>query len=251
MSRLFSANMMRLKKSRIFWLEELFMVGYTFFIYVSARSTLANKGTIKIWNAYFFNLLLVSGIVMALFVSGFLNVEHSDGAIRNKLMVGHKRRDIYLVNFATCLFAGLIVCATYYLFSVLFGCLLIGKESLQIRGVGAGILYSILILVVYTAIFLFVEMVDRNKARTMAVNLMAAGIILVIGMISYGELINSPGPAAIRWRIVELLFPSVLSLDVAAGIEQAPYLSIVVGLVIETVFLIGFGIWEFEGKDIQ
>ena len=251
MSRLFSANMMRLKKSRIFWLEELFMVGYTFFIYESARSTIATKGTIQIWNAYFFNLLLVSGIVMALFVSGFLNVEHSDGAIRNKLMVGHKRRDIYLVNFATCLLAGLIMCATYYLFSLIFGCLLIGRESLQIQGVGAGILYNILILVVYTAIFLFVEMVDRNKARTMAFNLMAAGIILVIGMISYGELINSSGPAAVRWRIAELLFPSVLSLDVAAGIEQAPYLSIVIGLVTESVFLIGFGIWEFEGKDIQ
>ena len=251
MSRLFSANMMRLKKSKIFWLEEIFMVGYALFVYISAGSTMKNRGIIRNWNTYFFNVLLLSGFAVALFVSGFFDAEYSDGAIRNKLMVGHKRRDIYLVNFGTCLLAGLITCATYYLFALLFGCLIIGRESLQIRSLGVGIHCSILILVVYAAIFMFVEMVDRNKARTAAINLMTALVILVIGMIGYGEVVSSPDTAEIQWRIVELLFPSVLTLDVAVGSEQAPYLSIVIGLVIETVCLIGFGLWEFEGKDIQ
>ena len=253
MSRLFSANMMRLKKSKIFWLEELFMVGYALFVYISAYSNMVSRGAISDWNIYFFNVLLLSGFIVALFVSGFFDAEYSDGVIRNKLMVGHKRRDIYLVNFGTCLLVGLITCATYYLFALLFGCLIIGRESLQIRRLGAGILCSILIFVVYAAIFMFVEMVDRNKARTTAVNLMAALIILVIGMIGYGEVIkvNSPDAVEIQWRIVEFLFPSVLTMNVAAGLEEAPYLSIVIGLVVETVCLIGFGIWEFEGKDIQ
>lgn len=251
MSRLFSANMMRLRKSKIFWLEEIFMVGYTFFIYESARSTIATRGMVQNWNSYFFNLLLMSGFVVALFVSGFFDAEYSDGVIRNKLMVGHKRRDIYLVNFATCLLAGLITCATYYLFALLFGCLLIGRESLQIQSLGAGILCSILIFIVYTAIFMFVEMVDQNKARTVAVNLMTALIILVIGIIGYGEVVSSPDAVEIQWRIVELLFPSLLTMDVAAGLERAPYLSIVIGLVAETACLVGFGVWKFEGKDIQ
>ena len=251
MSRLFSANMMRLRKSKIFWLEEIFMVGYALFVYISAKSTMESHGFIRDWNTYFFNVLLLSGFAVALFVSGFFDAEYSDGAIRNKLMVGHKRRDIYLVNFGTCLLAGLITCATYYIFALLFGCLIIGRESLQVRGFGMGILCSILILVVYSAIFMFVEMADRNKARTAAVNLMTALVILVIGMIGYGEVVSSPDTVEIQWRIVELLFPSVLTLDVAAGSEQAPYLSIVIGLVVETVCLIGFGLWEFKGKDIQ
>ena len=251
MSRLFSANMMRLRKSKIFWLEEIFMVGYALFVYISAHSNMVSRGSVKDWNTYFFNVLLLSGFAVALFVSGFFDAEYSDGAIRNKLMVGHKRRDIYLVNFGTCLLAGLITCATYYIFALLFGCLIIGRESLQVRGFGMGILCSILILVVYSAIFMFVEMADRNKARTAAANLMTALVILVIGMIGYGEVVSSPDTAEIQWRIVELLFPSVLTLDVAAGSEQAPYLSIVIGLVVETVCLIGFGLWEFKGKDIQ
>ena len=251
MSRLFNANMMRLKKSRIFWLEELFMAGYALFVYISAHSNMVSRGAVEDWNTYFFNILLLSGFVVALFVSGFFDAEYSDGVIRNKLMVGHKRRDTYLVNFGTCLLAGLITCATYYLFALLFGCLIIGRESLKIRGLGAGILCSILIFVVYAAIFMFVEMADRNKTRTAAINLMAALIILVIGMIGYGEVVSSPDTVEIQWRIVELLFPSVLTLDVAAGLEQTHYLSIVIGLAAEAVCLIGFGVWEFEGKDIR
>ena len=251
MSRLFSANMMRLRKSKIFWLEEIFMVGYALFVYISAKSTMENRGIIRDWNIYFFNVLLLSGFIVALFVSGFFAAEYSDGAIRNKLIVGHKRRDIYLVNFGTCLLVGLITCATYYLFALFFGCLIIGRESLQIRGLGVGILCSILIFVVYAAIFMFVEMADRNKARTAAINLMTALVILVIGMIGYGEVVSSPDTVEIQWRVVELLFPSVLTLDVAAGLEQAPYLSIVIGLVVETVCLMGLGMWEFNEKDIQ
>ena len=44
MSRLFSANMMRLRKSKIFWLEEIFMVGYALFVYISAASTMKSRG---------------------------------------------------------------------------------------------------------------------------------------------------------------------------------------------------------------
>ena len=253
MSRLFSANMMRLRKSKIFWLEEIFMVGYALFVYISAHSNMVSSGAVEDWNwnIYFFNVLLLLGFIVALFVSGFFDAEYSDGVIRNKLMVGYKRRDIYLVNFGTCLLAGLIVCATYYIFALLFGCLIIGRESLQVRGLGAGMLCSILILVVYAAVFMFVEMADRNKARTAAVNLMTALVILVIGMIGYGEVVSSPDAVEIQWRIVEFMFPSVLTFHVASGLEEAPYLSIVIGLVAETVCLAGFGMWKFEGKDIQ
>lgn len=190
MSRLFSANMMRLWKSRIFRLGELFMVGYALFVYYSARSNIASFGAINNWNLYFYNVLLSSGIVMAVFVSAFLGIEYNDGTIRNKLMVGHRRKDIYLVNFAASLLAGLMMCATYYLSAILFGCLLIGRETLQIQDVGVGILSSILIFMVYAAIFVLVEMLDKNKARSMAINIVGAMLILMVGMVCYAEIVG-------------------------------------------------------------
>ena len=251
MSRLFSANMMRLKKSRMFLMIEIFMVGYAFFVYESSKSTITNRGMIRDWHPYFFNVLLVSGIVEALFVSVFFNVEYSDGAIRNKLMVGHKRRDIYLVNLVTCLLAGLTMYATYCLSALLFGWLIIGKETLQIQNVGVGILCSVLVSLVYVAIFVLVEMLDQNKARSMAINLIGALVILVAGMLCYGELAGNSETAAFQWRFIELLFPSVLAMDIATGTEQAAYAAIAISLVIETACLIGLGVWAFGRKDIQ
>ena len=251
MSRLFSANMMRLRKSKIFLIGEIFMAGYALFAYESATSTIASKGPIDSCNTYFFNVLLASGIVMAMFVSFFLGTEYGDGTIRNKLMVGHKRRGIYLVNFATCLLAGLVMCATYYLFSLIFGWLFIGKEILQIQNVGMGLFCSILIFVVYTAIFVLVEMLDHNKSRSMAVNSLGALFILMIGIVSYGQLVSHPDTAGIMWHIIEMLLPSVLVMYTASAAEQIPYITIVPGLLIETVCLISIGIWGFARKDIK
>ena len=227
------------------------MAGYALFVYESATSTIASKGQIYNWNTYFFNVLLAIGIVMAMFVSFFLGPEYGDGVMRNKLMVGHKRRDIYLVNFLTCLLAGLVMCTTYYLFSLLFGCLFIGKEILQIYNVGMGLLCSILILVVYTAVFVLVEMLDHNKARSMSVNLLGALFILMTGIVSYGQLISHPDTAGFMWHIIEMLLPSVLVMHTASGTEQIPYITIVLGLSIETACLMGIGIWGFGRKDIK
>lgn len=250
MSRLFSANMMRLKKSRIFWLGELFMAGYALFVYNGAGSTMESRGPIDNWNLFFFNALLLSGVVTALFVSFYLSAEYSDGAIRNKLMVGHKRKDIYLVNLVTCLLAELVMYITYFLFSLFFGFLFFGKESLQIQNTGAGLLCNIFILLVYTAIFVLVEMLDQNKVRTMAVNLLGALLILVVGIVSYGELWRHPDTAGFMWHLAEVLFPSVLVMYVA-GADPVPYFPILLGLLIETLCFVGIGVWGFGRKNIQ
>ena len=250
MSRLFSANMMRLKRSKFFIFGLIFMAGYALFVYDSARSTMENKGPIDNWNIYFFNALLLSGFVTALFVSVFLSAEYSDGTIRNKLMVGHRRKNIYLVNFVTCLLAELTMYIMYFMFSLLFGLLIFGNESLQVRNVGVGLLCSILILSVYTAIFVLVEMLDKNKIRTMAVNLTGALLILVIGIVSYSELWGHPDTAGFMWHIIEILFPSVLVMYVT-GADSVSYFPMILGLLIETMCFVGIGIWGFGRKDIQ
>lgn len=250
MSRLFSANMMRLWKSRIFRLGEFFMVGYALFVYYSAGSNIASGGPIDNWNLYFYNGLLTSGIVMAVFVSVFLGVEYSDGTVRNKLMVGHRRKDVYLVNFVTCLLAGLMMCATYYLSAIFFGCLLIGRETLQIQDIGVGIFSSILIFMVYAAIFVLVEMLDKNKVRTMAINIVGAMLILMIGMVCYAEIVGHSDTAGFMWYLIEMLFPSAPVFYVVSA-DRVLSVRVVLGLLAETVCLTGIGIWGFGRKDIQ
>lgn len=250
MSRLFSANMMRLRQSWIFLLEEIFMAGYAIFVYANAGINVARGEVVQNWNIYFYNVLLVSGIVMALFVSVFLSAEYGDGTIRNKVVVGHRRRDIYLVNLITCFLAGLIMCLTYYVVGIIFGYLVVGREMMQIQDIGAGMIGSILIFLVYTAIFVLVEMLDKNKARSVEINLIGAVLILTAGIICYGSLMRYPDTAGFMWHIIGVLFPSVLVMYVA-GAESVSYAPIMLGLFIEAVCLIGIGLWGFGKKDIQ
>ena len=250
MSRLFNANMMRLRQSWIFLLEEIFMVGYAIFVYANAGIHVAKGEVVQNWNIYFYNVLLVSGIAMALFVSVFLSAEYGDGTIRNKVVVGHRRRDIYLVNLVICLLAGLIMCLTYYVVGIIFGYLVVGGEVMRIQDIGAGMIGSILIFMVYTAIFVLVEMLDKNKTRSMEINLIGAVLILAVGIICFGSLMGHPDTAGFMWHVIGVLFPSVLVMYVA-GAESVSYVPIMLGLFIEAVCLIGIGLWGFERKDIQ
>lgn len=250
MSRLFSANMMRLRQSWIFLLEEIFMVGYAIFVYANAGINVARGEVVQNWNIYFYNVLLVSGIAMALFVSVFLNAEYNDGTVRNKVMVGHRRRDIYLVNLITCLLAGLIMCLTYYVVGIIFGYLFVGREVMRIQDIGAGLIGSILIFLVYTAIFVLVEMLDKNKTRSIEINLIGAVLILAVGIICFGSLMGHPDTAGFMWHVIGVLFPSVLVMYIA-GAESVSYFPIMIGLFIETACLIGIGLWRFGKKDIQ
>lgn len=62
-------------------------------------------------------LLLVHGIFSVL----FLGTEYSNGTVRNKLIVGHTRSDIYIANLITVITAGVIMFAIRWLITLSVG----------------------------------------------------------------------------------------------------------------------------------
>lgn len=250
MSRLLNANLMRLLKSRIFLLGELFAVGYALLAYCSAVSALKSGRTIENWNMYFFNVLLAIGIAIALFVTVFLNAEYSQGTVRNKLAVGHKRSDVYLANYAVCVLAGLCMYATYLLSAALLGLALAGKASLRLEAPVSGFLFGTVAVISYTAVFVLVEMLIGNKTVSAAVNLLGAGALLLLGMSCYARLVNLGDQAGYMWHLIEMLCPASAGFYTAAADRQLP-VRVVLALVAETVCLTGIGMWRFDKKDIQ
>ena len=61
-----------------------------------------------------------AGLLTALFCSLFLGREYHDGTIRNRIMAGYRRRDIYLANQRTCMLVLLVMVTVY----ILTACLL-------------------------------------------------------------------------------------------------------------------------------
>ena len=120
------------------------------------------------------NYATMIGIIIAIFTSLFLGVEYSDGAIRNKISIGHKRISIYLSNFIITTITSLY---SYILFVVivviigipLFGGITIANSKLLM------LIGSIFVnIIAYSSIFTFIAMMISNKTITAIVSIMLA-----------------------------------------------------------------------------
>lgn len=113
MTRLFSADRMRLRKSRLFWILLVLAAAMTI---PPFRATLSEAGRICdpaegwIMDEALFQFPMIQGVMLAAFVPLFLGADYSDGTIRNKLIAGHRRGGVYLSALFTCLLA--VLCLT-------------------------------------------------------------------------------------------------------------------------------------------
>lgn len=177
MSKLIYANWARVIRSKIFWLAEVFLIGYSIFIY--AMGVINERHMITIadsdWTIYFFNEIIFIHAITAIFTAFFLGVEYSDGTLKNKFVAGHTRKSVYMSNFITCYLVGLIQFATYSLTSLAAGGLLLGSRTFTgMPQLLWRIAYSMVIILVYSAVFATIAMLDTNKARSAV-----AGLVLV------------------------------------------------------------------------
>lgn len=190
MSRLIYANMVRMIKSKVFWISEIFLTGYSIFAYAMAAVNVRNLGMATGgWTVYFFNEMLFIHVVMAVLIPFFIGVEYSDGTVRNKISVGHKRTDIYLANVIVCYAAGAVQFFTYSAVSALSALFFVGKPALTSMGqipwrVGC----SLIVILVYTALYSLVAMLDSNKTRAVVVELLIAFIFVILVSQIYKDL---------------------------------------------------------------
>ncbi|MCH5198564.1 MAG: ABC transporter permease subunit [Oscillospiraceae bacterium] len=174
MSKLLSANFMRLRKSATFWLCAVStMIISAVMIYLSSdwANKAAENGLEKPLDVYFFQLAPFIGAIIAVFISLFLGTEYSDGTIRNKLTVGHTRTNIYLSNFLTCLMGGILITAMWFI-GGLPGLFFIGKFEMGLSGVISYFFVALGIMAAFTAIFVWISAVSRNKAITVVLVLL-------------------------------------------------------------------------------
>lgn len=105
MSKLLRANCVRLFKNKPLYLCVCIQAVMTFF------DILPYRNDFFIENIFYGNSI-VSMLFSAVFVPLFLGTEHSDKTIRNKIITGHTRREIYLASFISAAAGVLIICLT-------------------------------------------------------------------------------------------------------------------------------------------
>ncbi|MCI8652043.1 MAG: ABC transporter permease subunit [Oscillospiraceae bacterium] len=113
MRELMKADRYRLKRDKVFWvcLLALLCVAVAMMYTGSGQCrALVKEGYSANLEQFCFRLSLAVELCMGVFTGLFLGTDHSEGALRNRLMVGHSREKVYLA--ALCLTMTAALCFT-------------------------------------------------------------------------------------------------------------------------------------------
>ena len=130
MTNLLSANLFRLRRSRLFWLSLLLTTAAG--VWQPLQTWLEYQRKFPL-DAVFFVYAMLIGLLLSVFLSLFFGAEYSDGTIRNKLAAGHTRVSVYLANLITAVFAALTFCSVYILCTLAVGVPLLGGPKPPVR----------------------------------------------------------------------------------------------------------------------
>lgn len=179
MSKLLSANMSRLFKSKVFLLMTLGIFLFSAYVMIWAV-----YGDIKYDGGNsleyrFYDLLPLAGLVLSAFCALFIGTERSDGTIRNKIVVGHTRRDIYFADTITCFVAATAFFAVWVLGGMI-GIPHFGIWSMGIKSALCTLAAAYFSMIALTAIFSILAHLIQSKAVG-AVAAMFLSILLIYG----------------------------------------------------------------------
>lgn len=279
MSKLLSSNFSRLWKNKIFWLCMSGMLAYAVIYMLSAgKKTFSSlTGEIYTLEHYYFQFMVYIGFFFAVVSSMFLGTDYSDGTIRNKLIVGHTRTNVYLANLIVTCVAGLLIMCVWFI-GALVGVPALGFFTFSPVKLVAYFLFCILLVAAYSAINTFVAMLSSNKTTTVLVSLaLAFGLLLCASLIynalevpetintmsgitisgtaaPVGETVANPNyiGGALRsvFQMLLNVLPTGQSVNVAFLKVEQPYIMILSSMAV-TVGITALGIVLFRKKDLK
>lgn len=180
MSNLLSANMARLKGNKAFWCGFLLLTVWGAVERIGIYMDMADTDSRQLDEAFWIGALLI-GFVLSVFVSLFVGTEYSDGAMRNKVISGHTRLEIYLANVIACIFAGWLMCLGCVATSLIVGIPLLGffqepAQAVLLQGICVFALSA-----AYAAIFCLIAMLNPNRSVSAIICVSLAFLLLFAG----------------------------------------------------------------------
>lgn len=142
-------------------------------------------------DAILFGHVFCMGILTAAFSGLFIGTEYSGGTIRNKLVIGHTRRDIYLSSLIISITAGLIICLSYILAAMIPGLILLGFSE-GVMGEMLQVFFLILLMTAaFSAVFTMLSMLNQNKTLNCVIVLIGVFVMLMFSAYIFQSL-DSP-----------------------------------------------------------
>ena len=182
MNKLLKSEFIRLFKSNIFIFCLLFSAGLGIFM------ALLNLSTIdELIFSGFFDITFV----IAVFVSIFVGTDYSNGTIRNKIIVGHTRWNIYFSKLIVCAASDIIFHLVYILAVLISGGLIIGGLTLSAEKIVFFTLVSSSSILALTALLLFLSMTFQSKTAGAVICILTI-LIMFYASINIEEQLSEP-----------------------------------------------------------
>ena len=145
----------------------------------------------KEFEDYFFFFLPVFSLMISSYVSIFVGKSFDWGTVKNKITVGHSRRDIYLSFLIVSMVGTLAFIALFLIPYSVFGSLVYEDMSISFKALVLVLISAVLVLFSVTAISVALMETIGSRVISMIVSLFVVFALLLIG--NYAEeLLNEP-----------------------------------------------------------
>lgn len=185
MSNLLRAGLWRVKKDKWLWAGIFIILAYNIFGCISQYETMIKYQIEERLEDVVFMFMLFPGITLAASISVLAGTEFSDGTIRNKIVTGKKRSDIYLSAFILCSVEALITFFIPMIVLQVVGIPLFGFFTQPLSEIGYEFLLGMLLCLVYASFYHMIAMVNQNKAHTAIICIILGFLILFAGAYLY------------------------------------------------------------------
>ena len=184
MIKLLRAGFFRLKKEIMLW---LFIIVTIAVAGIRILTTVHDEPLDK----FLYDYILYIGIFIAMFVSVFVGKEHSEGIIRNKIIVGHNRISIYISKLIISIVVSLLCEFIYIAIMYLIGSKIYKPLQMTISQLSIIILNAVLIIITYCSIFNLISMICSEITISVVMCVIIFVIMFVAEMI-IGKTANEP-----------------------------------------------------------
>ena len=192
MTKLWSACFSRLRKDRIFWLAMLGMtLGSVCLGCLNYQSSLRYTSDPIYVEDVLFNLFPMVPFVCAGFISLHLGTEFDENTIRNKLIVGHTKTQVFFASYLTCMAASLLLLFGILLFSSVTGYFLFRKFLMDRTQLMFLIVCCVLCTMVFSAICVAFSMNVHKKAACVVLTVLFMFGILFLASYLEGALLEA------------------------------------------------------------
>lgn len=252
MSKLLRTNFIRLWKDKIFWIGIAVMMCSSLYKTISILIAHSEPGDVALSNVFFkyTTYILILGCV---FCSLYIGTEYSDGTIRNKLIMGHNRQNIYCANLIVCIIANLSMCLAYIAPS------LIGLSlgfCTSITDTLLGLLCSFVLVCSVTSLFTMIAMLSKRKTVAAVICIVLSFLLLLYAYEIRNEVCMAwqNGEEMPFYEFLYSFLPSCQAIQLADEPEMfnttSPILRILYALIL-FVLTTGIGLFSFKKKDLE